>query len=147
MPAPSLFATPAPLLRLLATLALALVLIVPRPAAAQDAAIEETISRQLEAFNARDVDTAFDFASPMIQGLFGSAQNFGLMVQQGYPMVWTNDDVRFLELRELRGALYQKVMIRDAQGALHVLDYRMIETPEGWRIDGVDFLPAPDVGV
>jgi hypothetical protein len=37
-------------------------------------------------------------------------------------------------------------MIRDAQGALHLLDYQMIETANGWQINGVTLLPAPDVG-
>jgi hypothetical protein len=68
------------------------------------------------------------------------------MVQQGYPMVWDNADVRFLDLRDVAGFVWQKVMIRDAQGALHLLDYQMIETADGWQINGVTLLPAPDVG-
>ncbi len=115
-------------------------------ATAQDAEIQETIGGQLQAFADRDVDEAFGFASPMIQGMFGTPENFGTMVQNGYPMVWSHDEVRFLELREIAGVLYQKVMIRDANGRLHVLDYKMIETDRGWLIDGVSFLPAPDVG-
>lgn len=114
---------------------------------AQDSsAIEDVIGNQLEAFNARDVDEAWTFASPNIKRLFGSSANFGNMVQQGYPMVWDNADVRFLDLREVRGNLWQKVMLRDAQGGLHILDYQMVETADGWQINGVQLLPAPDVG-
>lgn len=117
------------------------------PAVAQDArAIEIVIGDQLDAFNARDVETAYSYASPMIKGMFGTPQNFGLMVEQGYPMVWTNADVRFLELREIAGQLWQKVLLRDAQGGMHVVDYQMIETADGWLINGVSILPAPDVG-
>ena len=117
------------------------------PVLAQDAgAIEDVIANQLSAFNDRDVETAWSFASPMIQGLFGNPQNFGVMVEQGYPMVWTNADVQFLELREIAGQFYQKVMIRDAHGQRHVMEYAMIETPAGWRINGVSELPLPDVG-
>lgn len=116
-------------------------------AVAQDSgAIEGVIGSQLEAFNDRDVDEAWGYASPNIKRLFGSAGNFGMMVQQGYPMVWDNADVRFLELRDVAGNLWQKVMVRDAQGGLHILDYQMIETPNGWQINGVQLLPAPDVG-
>ncbi|SLN51900.1 DUF4864 domain-containing protein [Roseisalinus antarcticus] len=110
-------------------------------------AIEEVISSQLQAFNDRDLAEAFQFASPMIKGMFGNPATFGMMVQRGYPMVWTNSEARFLELREIGGALYQKVMIRDAAGSLHVLDYKLIETADGWQIDGVGLLPAPDLGV
>ena len=80
---------------------------------AQDrGAIEDVIGNQLDAFNARDVDEAWQYASPNIKRLFGSAGNFGMMVQQGYPMVWDNAEVRFLELRDVRGNLWQKVMPR-----------------------------------
>jgi Domain of unknown function (DUF4864) len=102
------------------------------PATAQDSdAIEDVIANQLSAFNERDIETAWSFASPMIQGLFGNPQNFGMMVEQGYPMVWTNTDVQFLELREIAGQFYQKVMMRDATGQRHVMEYAMIETPAG----------------
>lgn len=114
---------------------------------AQDkSAIEDVIGGQLEAFNTRDIDEAWTFASPNIKRLFGNSANFGNMVQQGYPMVWDNSDVRFLELRDVRGNLWQKVMVRDAQGGLHILDYQMVETADGWQINGVQLLPAPDVG-
>ncbi len=117
------------------------------PAFAQDAdAVEETIGNQLQAFNDRDVAAAWQYASPNIKGMFGSPDNFGMMVQGGYPMVWDNADVQFLELREIAGLLWQKVMIRDAAGNLHLLDYQMIETEAGWQINGVQLLPAPDVG-
>ena len=68
------------------------------------------------------------------------------MVQNGYPMVWSPGEVRFLELREIAGYLWQKVFIRDQTGATHGLDYQMIRTPEGWRINGVQILRAPGVG-
>lgn len=114
---------------------------------AQDAdAIEGVIGNQLQAFNDRDVSEAWEYASPNIKRMFGSSDNFGMMVQQGYPMVWDNADVRFLELRDVAGNLWQKVMVRDAKGGLHILDYQMIDTADGWQINGVQLLPAPDVG-
>ena len=122
-------------------------LITVTPVVAQDAgAIEDVIASQLDAFNDRDIETAWSFASPMIQGLFGNPQNFGTMVEQGYPMVWTNADVQFLELREIAGQFYQEVMVRDANGQRHVMEYAMVETATGWLINGVSELPLPDVG-
>jgi Domain of unknown function (DUF4864) len=122
-------------------------LIVATPVLAQnDDPIQDVIANQLSAFNDRDVETAWAFASPMIQGLFGSPQNFGTMVEQGYPMVWTNSDVQFLELREIAGQFYQQVLLRDAGGQRHIMEYTMVETPAGWLINGVSELPLPDVG-
>jgi len=118
------------------------------PAQAQDAgAIENVISGQLDAFNAGDVDTAWTYASPMIQGMFGNAANFGMMVQQGYPMVWSNGGAEFLELSEEGGQFRQTVLLRDSGGARWVLDYTMIQTENGWKINGVTVVPQPDVGV
>lgn len=114
-------------------------------ATAQEGPIRNTIQSQIDAFLADDFATAFSFASPTIKGLFGSADRFGRMVQQGYPMVHRPQTVRMLDLREVNGRLWQKVMITDQQGRTHVLDYQMIETPEGWQINGVQLLP--DVGV
>ncbi len=133
-------------MRLLLPLAL---LALPLGAHAQEAgdqaAIEAVIADQLSDFNERDVPGAWEHASPMIQGLFGTPENFGSMVEKGYPMVWDNSEARFMDLREEEGALHQRVIIDDAEGRPWVLDYQMIELPEGWRIDGVQVLPAPDL--
>ena len=124
-------------------------LALPLGAAAQDAqdqaAIEAVIADQLSDFNARDVPGAWAHASPMIQGMFGTPESFGSMVENGYPMVWDNRDARFLDLTVEDGELHQRVIIDDAEGRPWVLDYQMIELPEGWRIDGVQVLPAPDL--
>lgn len=116
-------------------------------ALAQNADIRSTISRQFEAFIADDFATAFTFASPSLQQFFQSADNFGMMVTQGYPMVWRPAEVTYLELREEAGTFWQKVQIIDAEGRAHYLEYRMIETPEGWRISGVQILDAPGAAV
>ena len=109
-------------------------------------AIEAVIGSQLEAFNDRNVAEAWRYASPNIKQMFREPDNFAMMVQRGYPMVWDNSEVRFLELREISGNLWQKIIIRDANGTLHMLDYQMIETAQGWQINGVQLLPSPDVG-
>jgi len=109
-------------------------------------AIESVISDQMDAFVERDIDRAWSHASPNIKGIFGNPDNFACMVSEGYPMVWDNSEVRFLELREVAGNLWQKLMVRDALGGLAILDYQMIETPDGWQINAVQILPPPDVG-
>lgn len=117
------------------------------PAAAQDSGIQDTISGQLDAFKADDVGKAFDFASPMIRNIFRTPENFGAMVQQGYPMVWRPADVTYLEQREVAGEIWQKVRITDAAGQIHILEYQMIAVPDGWQINGVQLLRQPDVSV
>lgn len=115
-------------------------------AQAQDNPIEQVIADQLAAFQADDFDTAYSFASPTIKRLFGSPERFGQMVRDGYPMVYRPADVTMLEQRVMGGQTVQRVMVSDAAGRLHFLAYQMIETPEGWQINGVQILRAPEVG-
>lgn len=103
-------------------------------------AIKDVIGSQLEAFNDRDVTEAYSYASPMIKGIFRDPANFGTMVERGYPMVWDNSNVRFLGLREEAGMQIQTVLIQDQQGNFHTLEYAMIETAEGWQINGVQLV-------
>ena len=117
------------------------------PATAQEQPIQDTIQSQIDAFIADDFAKAFSYASPNIKGLFGTAENFGAMVTQGYPMVHRPAKVEMQELREVAGNLWQRVRVIDQAGQAHFLDYMMIETPEGWQINAVQLLPAPAVGV
>ncbi|MCF6445573.1 DUF4864 domain-containing protein [Nereida sp. MMG025] len=108
--------------------------------------IQSVIGGQLKAFQAQDVEKAWVYASPTIKMLFRDEQNFGVMVERGYPMVWNNADVRFLDLRTEDGRVWQKVRLTDRSGAVYFLDYQMIPTAQGWQINGVRVLDAPDVG-
>ena len=124
----------------------------PGPAAAQTApvatpeSIEGTIRAQIDAFLADDFPRAFTYASPMIQGIFGTPENFGAMVRQGYPMVYHPTDVRMMELRDVAGNTWQRIMVTDQAGATHMLDYQMIRVGQGWQINGVQLLPSVGVG-
>ena len=106
--------------------------------------IQSVIDQQLEAFQADDFAGAMEFASPGLKRYFKTPGNFQQMVTKGYPMVWRFKSVQYLESRVEAGVHWQRVMIRDLQGDIHVLDYRMTETEEGWRINGVQILDSDD---
>ncbi|WP_333815669.1 DUF4864 domain-containing protein [Tabrizicola sp.] len=116
------------------------------PALAQDEPIRKTIQSQIDAFQVDDFTRAFTYASPTIKEMFGTPENFGAMVRNGYPMVYRPADVQMMELREVAGNLWQRVRITDQAGAGWYLDYMMVETAGGWQINAVQILPAPDVG-
>jgi hypothetical protein len=126
--------------------AVALSMAGPVAADSHGQAITSVIQDQIDALLQDDFATAFTFASPNIKSMFGNAERFGLMVQRGYPMVWRPADVKYLELEDVNGRLWQKVLITDQAGVVHVLGYQMIETENGWQINGVQVLPAPQVG-
>lgn len=114
-------------------------------AAAQQAEIEGTITSQIDAFKADDFDQAFTYATPSLQRLFQTPQNFERMVTQGYPMVWRPAEVTYLELEDRGSAMFQKVQILDAKGVTYILLYQMEETDQGWRIGGVQILEKSEL--
>jgi hypothetical protein len=129
----------------LTVLALVLMLL-PAPSRA-DEDIAQVIRDQIAAFQVDDFATAFTYASPTIRQLFGTSERFGQMVQQGYPMVYRPADVIMLDQRQIGPSVIQRVQIRDAFGRVHLLDYQMVAAENGWQINGVQLLRAPEVGV
>jgi hypothetical protein len=117
------------------------------PVLADETQIQKTIENQFKALQADDFAAALSFASPTIKAIFGTPENFGRMVREGYPMVYRPSSVRMMELREVAGGLWQRVMVTDAEGRGHVLDYQMIETADGWQINAVHLLKAEGLGV
>jgi hypothetical protein len=114
------------------------------PAGAEDRdRITGVIGDQIEAFRDDDVTRAFGFASPRIRSLFGTPERFGQMVERGYPMVLRPNQVRYLELREVAGNLWQRVLITDQDGRLHLLDYQVVEGGSDWKINAVQILKVP----
>ena len=100
-------------------------------------AIRDIIGQQVEAFRRDDGDAAFGLASPMIQGMFGSAAIFMDMVRQGYQPVYRPRVFDFREIVDLHGQPTQKVHVVGPDGRPVTAFYPMTRLPDGtWRIDG-----------
>ena len=127
-------------------LLLGLLLLVPAPAAADDAgAIRSVIERQLDAFQRDDGIAAFSFAAPRIQEKFGTAEIFMEMVQRGYPAVYRPREVEFRRLQLEGDGGLQDVFFLGPDGQPQIGLYMMQRQPDGrWRINGVQMLRAPD---
>lgn len=132
--------------RLVLAAILALMISGPVRAEGHGPAITGVIQSQIDAFLRDDFDEAFSYASPGIQQFFGTPERFGAMVRNSYPMVWRPADVQYLELETFNGQTWQRVMITDGAGGVHMLGYQMIEDGDGWQINGVQFLREPQVG-
>jgi hypothetical protein len=110
-------------------------------------AIRSVIERQLEAFARDDWAGAFDFASPAIRRVFRTPEQFGVMVREGYPMVWRPSRIEPGALEAGPRGPVQTMYFEDAAGVRWEAAYEMIEVDGGWRIDGVRISRAPDVAV
>jgi hypothetical protein len=123
---------------------LALFLLLTMPAFAQapagdadGAAIVGVIRKQLDAFQGDRATEAFGYASPNIQHMFGTPDNFMAMVRQGYPPVYRPRSVDFRELVTSEGRIVQKVLFVGPDGVPVIAEYVMERQPDGsWRIDG-----------
>ena len=109
--------------------------------------VQAAINGQFQAFLEDDVRRAFSFASPSIRSIFKTPENFGDMVQRGYPMVWRPARVTFLEHKENAQGRTQVVQIFDSAGKAHYLRYFVTETQNGWKISGVQLLDAAEFSV
>jgi hypothetical protein len=100
----------------------------------------EPVVKQLEAFRRGDFDTAFTFASGMIQARFDRSV-FEAMVRGGYPEIArsTFAAVTKTEL-ESPGLAYVTVKIRGANGQAVEALYELI-WEDGWKINGVATRP------
>jgi len=128
--------------------ALALALLLTAPARADDAEdIQAVIGAQLDAFQQDDWDRAFTFASPMIQGMFGSPDGFGAMVRGGYPMVWRPSRVEAGPLEDGPGGPVQIMYFDGPDGVAYVAAYEMTQVDGVWRINGVRVRKLPDAAV
>ncbi len=116
------------------------------PSFAQEQPIQSTITAQIDAFKVKDYERAFTYASPTIHQIFQTPENFGGMVATGYPMVVNPAQVEMMDLRMVGGALWQRVRVTDQKGQSYLLDYQMIEGPDGWLINAVQLQKSNDVG-
>lgn len=129
------------------TMVLSFVVCICSGAFAEDSKIQNVISAQIEAFQQDDFEAAFTFASPKIQMLFGSPENFGKMVRNGYPMVWRPSDVTFLRQKTDSGVVFQEMRFFDASGVGHAFIYEMVDVSGSWKVNGVHKINADDVSV
>lgn len=116
------------------------------PRAEQAGEIQGVISGQIAAFQANDLNAAFGFASPSIQQIFRSPDQFGRMVKQGYPMVWRPARFEMMDILMTERGPVQLVMFEDQSGRLHEAGYLMQEVNGQWRINGVHVREMPGVG-
>ena len=134
-------------LRFLALLGALLALALPAEAQVSEpdrSAIRDVIERQIEAFRRDDGQAAFGYASPSIQGMFGSPDTFMDMVRQGYRPVYRPRAVEFREIVTLQGMVTQKVHLIGPDGRPVTAFYPMSRQADGsWRIEGC-YLQAPE---
>jgi hypothetical protein len=106
------------------------------PRACDDAAflgIEDTITSQLAAFARSDFAGARKFASRGFQSSVGE-EAFQAIIESQFAFLLEEPAVEFRECEQIESLAQILVDIRAADPT--TLRYRLVQEPEGWRIDG-----------
>ncbi|MFO1148772.1 MAG: DUF4864 domain-containing protein [Alsobacter sp.] len=110
--------------------------------------IRSIIEDQLEAFRHDDAATAYGFASPGIQRMFPTQDEFMSMVKRGYAPVYRPQSFTFARTTDINGTIAQEVRIVDADGGQWLALYTMEQQADGsWKISGCRLVKAPDQNV
>ena len=99
--------------------------------------VRNTISLQIEAFKENNIKKAYTFAAPNIQAQFPNPNVFGLMVRNGYPVIWKPKNFKFTKFQDLGNKSIQRVLFQSYNGSLETYDYILEEYADLWKIAGV----------
>ena len=99
--------------------------------------VRYTISSQIDAFKDNDVKKAYTFAAPNIQAQFPNPDIFGLMVRNGFPIIWKPKSYKFTTFKDLGNNCIQRVLFESYNGSLESYDYILEKSGNLWKIAGV----------
>ena len=99
--------------------------------------VRYTISSQIEAFKENNIKKAYKFAAPNIQAQFPNPDVFGLMVRNGYPVIWRPKNFKFTKFQDLGNKSIQRVLFQSYDGRLETYDYILEKYDDLWKIAGV----------
>lgn len=136
----------------LAVLALSGALAQAQDAAAPLATIEpwqSVITSQIEAFRTKDAPGAFQYAGAGFQATFPSAEAFFVaIIGSGYSPIMESRSHTFGGFRKMGDkAVVQEVRLVGNDQSLYEALYQLAEEPEGWRVQGVQLIKQPGVGI
>ena len=99
--------------------------------------VRNTISSQIEAFKENNIKKAYEFAAPNIQAQFPNPDVFGLMVRNGYPVIWRPKSFKFTKFQDLGNKSIQRVLFQSYNDSLEIYDYILEKYDDLWKIAGV----------
>ncbi|HEY1722808.1 MAG TPA: DUF4864 domain-containing protein [Magnetospirillaceae bacterium] len=107
------------------------------------AAIHQAVAGQLAAFQRDDGDKAFGYATPKIHAMFGTPDNFMLMVRNGYAPVYRPRHVAFGAVDIQEGVPTQHVLLTGPDGVeVEALYFMEHEADGSWLINGCVLRPS-----
>lgn len=138
---------------LIGVIALALLLLAPAraqaPAAGDEAAWQEVISGQIEAFRSGDATGAFGYAAAPFKLSFPDAETFyAVILGTGYAPIAQSSSHSFGRSEMVGEAqVMQIVRLVGAEDGRFDALYQLVLEPEGWRVQGVQLQKSSAIDI
>ena len=122
------------------------------PAQAQDASgteWQDVITSQVQAFRDHDAAAAFSYAGHGFQESFPSAEQFFIaIIGSGYSPIMDSRSHSFGEFRLIDDVgVLQQVKFVGTNQELHQAIYQLVKEDAGWRVQGVQLVRQPGIGI
>ena len=102
---------------------------------------QDIIESQIQAFQNKNAELAYSFASPMIKLRFNNPQEFMSMVKSYYEPVYNPKQYYFIDSKYFEGSIYHQLQIISQSNTSYLATYSLIKDENEWKISGCSVLP------
>ena len=102
---------------------------------------QDIIESQIQAFQNKNAELAYSFASPMIKLRFNNPQEFMSMVKSYYEPVYNPKQYYFIDSKYFEGSIYHQLQIISQSNMSYLATYSLIKNENEWKISGCSVKP------
>jgi hypothetical protein len=102
---------------------------------------QDIIERQIQAFQNKNAELAYSYASPMIKLRFNNPQEFMSMVKSFYEPVYNPKQYYFIDSKYFEGSIYHQLQIISQSNMSYLATYSLIKNENEWKISGCSVMP------
>ena len=102
---------------------------------------QDIIESQIQAFQNKNAELAYSFASPMIKLRFNNPQEFMSMVKSYYEPVYNPKQYYFINSKYFEGSIYHQLQIISQSNMSYLATYSLIKDENEWKISGCSVMP------
>ena len=102
---------------------------------------QDIIESQIQAFQNKNAELAYSFASPMIKLRFNNPQEFMSMVKSFYEPVYNPKQYYFINSKYFEGSIYHQLQIISQSNMSYLATYSLIRDENEWKISGCSVMP------
>jgi hypothetical protein len=102
---------------------------------------QDIIESQIQAFQNKNAELAYSFASPMIKLRFNNPREFMSMVKSFYEPVYNPKQYYFINSKYFEGSIYHQLQIISQSNMSYLATYSLIRDENEWKISGCSVKP------